>query len=133
MSCGGKKLGAGVSTRWENMNGCSEHCRCDTALFLLSILSKSYDINIDYGISSPEYGREVVYDLNTTDKRFIFHMMATVQLTGSRRFDTQITVPTETQNTDVNTGISKQLSNESRKHGIIDNVKHKKGQVNKSV
>ena len=56
-------------------------------------------------------------------------MMATVQLTGSRRFDTQITVPTETQNTDVNTGISKQLSNESRKHGIIDNVKHKKGQV----
>ena len=107
-----KRLGSGVSTRQENVYVCAEHCRCATALFLLSILSKSCIININHGISAPGHGREVVVGMNTTEKRFIFHMMATVQLTGSKWFDTQIIVPTATQNTDVNTGISKQLSNE---------------------
>ena len=61
-------------------------------------------------------------------------MVATVQLPGSKCFDTQITVHTVTQNTDVSLaqGFQKHLSNESRKHGIIDHGKHKRCQVNKS-
>ena len=39
--------GAGVSTIWENTDGCYEHYICAKALFLLSILSQSYNIIID--------------------------------------------------------------------------------------
>ena len=60
---------------------------------------QSFNTNIDYGISAPGNEREVVYGLNDTDKRFIFHLMATDKIPGSRRFDTQMTVNTATQNT----------------------------------
>ena len=79
-----KCLGDGVSNRWKNMDGCAEHCRCNTALFLLSVLLESHNRNIEYGISAPGHRREVVYGLNNTDKRFIFHGIATVQLPGNK-------------------------------------------------
>ena len=49
-------------------------------------------------------------------------MMDTVQLLGSKQFDTQMTVNTETQNTDMSLALKFQnhFSNESCKHGIID-------------
>ena len=54
--------------------------------------------------------------------------MATVQLTGSKFFDTQTKVHTAAQNTYVSLALEfqKHLSNESHKHGIIDNGKDKK-------
>ena len=61
--------------------------------------------------------------------------MATVQLPGSKRFDTQISVHTVTKNTDVSLAqeFQKRWPNKSRKRVIIDHGKHKKGKVNKSV
>ena len=66
--------------------------------------------------------------LNATDIRFIFHLMSTFQLLGSKWFDTQTEVHTESQNTHVSLAMEFQnnLVNESLKHGIIDNVKHTK-------
>ena len=57
---------------------------------------------INCRISAPGHGREVADVLNATEKRFIFHLMATVKLPGSKRFDTQMAVHTETQDTDTN-------------------------------
>ena len=56
--------------------------------------------------------------------------MATVQIPGSKRSDTQMSVHTSIQNTYVSLAqeFQKHLSNESRKHVIIDHVKHKKTQ-----
>ena len=65
------------------------------------ILLKSYNIIIDRGISAPGHGRDIVDGLYSKDKRLIFHMVATFQLPGSKRFDTQMEVHTATQNTDV--------------------------------
>ena len=84
--------------------------RCDTALFLLSILSQSYNITIDRGISEPGHSREFVEGLNSTDKRFIFHLMKNVQLPGSKQFDIQMELHTSTQNNDVT------LAQEFQKH-----------------
>ena len=56
---------------------------------------------IDGDISASGPGAEVVDGLNATDKGFIFHLMATVQLPGGKRFDTQMSVHTATQHTDV--------------------------------
>ena len=52
-------------------------------------------------ISALGHGREVVDGLNATDESFIFHLMATVQLPGNKRFDKKMKVQTATQNTDV--------------------------------
>ena len=70
-----------LSTIWENIYGCAEHYICATALYLMSIFSLEFYVIIDRGISAPGYGREVVYGLNTTDKRFIFQLMYQLEMT----------------------------------------------------
>ena len=59
----------------------------------------------------------------------MFHLMTNFQLPVSKQFDTQMTLHTATQNTDVSLALEflKHLSNESQKHGIIDHGKYKKG------
>ena len=53
--------------------------------------------------------------------------MDTVKLPGSESFDTQMSVHTATQNTNVilSQGFQKHLSNGSHKHGILDNENFK--------
>ena len=95
-----KCVGAGVSTIWNSTYSCTEYYRCATELYLLSILPKSFNIIIDRGIIAPEHVRKVVDGLNATYKRFIFHLMATIQLPSSKKFNIQTAVHTETQNID---------------------------------
>ena len=59
-----KCLGAGHSTIWESIDSFTKHYKCDTTLFLLSILPQYFNITIDHGISAPGHGREVVDGLN---------------------------------------------------------------------
>ena len=56
----------------------------------MSVMSQTYSIIIDRGISSPGHGKEVVDGLNYVDKRYIYQLMSKVQLPGSVRFDSQI-------------------------------------------
>ena len=109
-----KFLGDDVSTLWVNTYSCAVHCRCATALFSLSVLPQYHNIIIDRGISAPGHGSKVVDGMNATDTMLIFHLMATVQLTDSKRFDTQIAVHTAAQNTDVSLALEfqKHFSNE---------------------
>ena len=60
--------------------------------------------------------------------------MDTAQLPGSQRFDTKMEMYTSTQNSDVSLSqeFKKNLSNASRKHGILYYGKQNKVQVNKS-
>ena len=83
------------------MDVCAEHYRCSTVLFLWSILSQSYNIFTDRGISAPRNEKKFVGCLNDTDKWFNFHRMYTVQIPGRKRFDNQITLHIATQNADV--------------------------------
>ena len=71
---------------------------------------------------------EVSDGLNDTYKRFIFHLMYTVQLTSSQRFDTQMEVHTSTHNAAVSLEqeFQKHLSDEEHKYVILDHGKHKK-------
>ena len=72
---------------WENNDGCTEQYICASALYLMSVMSKTYSIIIYRGISAPGNGKEVVYGLNSVDKRYIYKFMSKVQLPGSVRFD----------------------------------------------
>ena len=64
----------------------------------MSVMSQTYFIIIDCGISAPGNGKEVVYGLNAVDKRYIYQLMFKVQLPGSVRFDSQIKMHTGTEN-----------------------------------
>ena len=64
-------------------------------------MSQAFNIIIELGIIAPGHGREVVYGINATDKRFIFHLMDTVELNESQSFDTQIEIDTTTHSDDV--------------------------------
>ena len=85
-------------TIWENTDGCAEQYRCASALYLMSVMLQCYSIIFDRGISESGHGKEVVYGINTVDKRYIYQLMSTVQLPGSFIFDSQIQMHTGTKN-----------------------------------
>ena len=67
----------------------------------MSVMHQCYSNIIDSGISAPVYGKEVLDDFNTIDKRYIYPLMSNVQLHGSKTFDSQILVHSSTQNNGV--------------------------------
>ena len=67
-----KKLASTLSTIWGNTDGCVEKYRCASALKLMSVLSQLHSIIIDWGMSEPVHGKEVVDGLNAIDKQYIF-------------------------------------------------------------
>ena len=64
-------------------------------------MSQYSSIIIDRGISAPGHGKEVVYGLNSVDKRYIYQFMSTVQLHGLNRFDSHMKMHTGNQKYDV--------------------------------
>ena len=48
----------------------------------MSVMSQAYSIIIDWGISAPGNGKEVVDELNAVDKRYIYQLMSKVKLPG---------------------------------------------------
>ena len=87
-------LTTSLSTIWENTDGCAEQYKCASALYLMSVMSQTYSLIIDRGISAPGHGKEVVDGLNDVDKHYIYQFMSKVQLPGSVRFDSQIKMHT---------------------------------------
>ena len=56
----------------------------------MSVLYQRHSIIIDWSISEPGHGKEVVGGLNSIDKRYMYQLMSTVQLPGSKTFEKQI-------------------------------------------
>ena len=70
-------------------------------IILIFNIIKILYIIVYHRISAPGNIIEVVDNLNDTEKRIIFHLMGTMKLPRSKRFDTQMPVHTATQNADV--------------------------------
>ena len=68
---------------WWNTDGCAEHYIYVTILYLFSMLSQSYNITIDRGISATGHSIEIVDGLKSTKKMIIFQFMTIVQLPSS--------------------------------------------------
>ena len=73
-----------LSTIWENTGGCAEQYICATALYLMSVLSQRHSIIFDRGISAPGHDKDVVDSLNAIYKRYIYQLISTVKLQGSK-------------------------------------------------
>ena len=67
----------------------------------MSVISQTYSLIIDRGISAPVHGKDVVGGRNAVDKRYIYQLMSKVQLPRSIRFDSQIKIHTGTEKKDV--------------------------------
>ena len=59
---------------WDNIDGCAEHYRCSTELYLFSILSQAYNKCIDHCVIIPGHWIEVVGGLNATNKMCLFQV-----------------------------------------------------------
>ena len=121
-------LTTSLSTIWENTDGCAEQYRCASALYLMSVMSQTYSIIIDRGISATGHWKEVVDGLNYVDKHYIYQLMCKVKLHGSVRFDSQIKIHTGTENKDVSLAkeFKDHLGGEHRQNGVIDQGKSRK-------
>ena len=75
-------LTTSLSTIWETTDGCAEQYICASALYPMSVISQTYSLIIDQGISAPGHGKEVVDGLNAVDKRYMYQLMSKVQLPG---------------------------------------------------
>ena len=84
----------------------------------MSVLSQRRSIIFDWGIISPVHGKEVVDGLNSIAKCYMYQLMYTVQLPGSKTFDTQILMHSCTPKNDVS------LDKEFQKHMSKDDCKH---------
>ena len=87
----------------------------------MSVMSQTYSIIIDRGISAPGNGKVVVGGLNAFGNRYIYQLMSKVQLPSSIRFYSQIKMHTGTENKDVS--LAKEfkdiLEGEHPQNGII--------------
>ena len=94
----------------------------------MSVMSQTYSIIIDRGISAPGHEKEVVDRINAFDKRYIYQLMSKVQIPGSNRFYSQIKMQTGIENRDVSLSqeFKNHLEGEHRQNGAIDQGKSRK-------
>ena len=95
----------------------------------MSVMSKTYSIIIDCGISAPGNFKEVIDVINDVDKRYIYQLTSKVQLPGSVRFDSQIKMHTGTENKDISLAkeFKYRLEEKHRQNCAIDNILKKHG------
>ena len=116
-----KVLTESLSTIWEYIDGSAEQYGCSSALYLMSVMSQTYSIIIDRGISASGHGKEVFDGFSSVDKSYIYQFINNVQLPGSVRFDSQIKMHTGTENKDVSLAqeFKNNLEEEQRQNDAI--------------
>ena len=94
----------------------------------MSVLSQHHSIKFDWVISAHGNGKEVVNVINAIDKQYLYKLMSTVQLPGSKTFYSQIIIHSCTHKKDASLAkqFQKHLYKEHHKHGWIDQVKYSK-------
>ena len=56
---------------WYQTYGCANQYRCSIAYYLMSYLSKSYQIVLDRAVDTPGHGKYVVDGFNAVQKRYL--------------------------------------------------------------
>ena len=54
---------------WDQTDGCAKQYRCSIAYYLMSYLSKSYQIILGRSVDTPGHGKDVVDGFNAVQKR----------------------------------------------------------------
>ena len=126
-----KVLTSTLSAIWENTDHCVEQYRCASAIYLMSVFPQCHSIIIGQGISAPVHIKEVVDGLNAIDNHYIYQLISNVQLPVSKTLYSRILMHSCTQNNYINLAkqFQKHLSNDHRKHVVIDQGKYRKRSI----
>ena len=57
-------------TVWDQTYGCAKQYRCFIAYYMMSYLSKSYQIFLDRAVDTPVHGKDVVDGFNAVQKKY---------------------------------------------------------------
>ena len=57
-------------TMWDQTDGCAKQYRCSIAYYLMSYLSKPYQIVLDGAVDTPGHGKYVVDGFNAVQKQY---------------------------------------------------------------
>ena len=60
-----------MSTVWEDIDCCVKQYRCGLTIYLTTVLSSSYVIIMDRTIKAPGHGKNVVDEINATDRHYL--------------------------------------------------------------
>ena len=52
-------------TMWDQTDGCAKQYRCSIAYYMMSYLSKSYQIALDRAVDTPSHVKDVVDGFNS--------------------------------------------------------------------
>ena len=58
-------------TMWDQTDGCAKQYRCSISYYLMSYLSKSYQIVLDRAVDTPDHGKYVLDSFNAVQKRYL--------------------------------------------------------------
>ena len=64
-------LVSGMSTVWEETDGCAKQYMCALNIYLMTVISSSYGIIIYRANNAPDYRNKVVYELNAMEKLYL--------------------------------------------------------------
>ena len=56
---------------WDQTDVCTKQYRCSIAYYMMSYLSKSYQIDLDRAVDTPGHGKDVVDGFNAVQKRYL--------------------------------------------------------------
>ena len=56
---------------WDQTYGCAKQYRCSIAYYLMSYLSKSYQIVLDRAVDTTVHGKYAVYGFNAVQKQYL--------------------------------------------------------------
>ena len=56
---------------WDQTDKCANQYRCSISYYLMSYLSKSYQIVLDRAVDTPDHGKYLVYGFNAVQKRYL--------------------------------------------------------------
>ena len=58
-------------TMWDQTDGCAKQYRCSIAYYMVSLISKSYQIVLDRSVDTPRHGEDVVGGFNASKKQYL--------------------------------------------------------------
>ena len=56
---------------WDQTDGCAKQYMCSIAYYMMSYLSKSYQMFLDRAVDTPGHGKDVVDVFNAAHKRYL--------------------------------------------------------------
>ena len=77
------KIFLDVQTMFVNIDRCANQYHCATAIHILSILTTEFNITINRAVDASIHGKDIVYGLNSYDKKDLNQMMTRITFPGN--------------------------------------------------